>query len=287
VLVILSKGLLCYSKTFFGHDNIDDDFISGFLSTILDISHKIGGGEIKSLNFRNFNIVYSYDDDKLCVFILLSEINDPEEEITEKLELFKNEFILRFRKDIINWDSDIAKFEIFDDFVERNIYIPPKILLAGEDGVGKTSIMNLFPGELIIELDDDMNEIIQKSINLSQSNKFKECKLREVDLEDLVNNSKVFRQLLDSADIICIVTNSAATNLNSTKRLFSLLKLRVDNARFFIIANFQDVKITSFEPEKVGEFFGEKTFGFSVMRDDARDKIFSIILEMLNTISTK
>ena len=46
VLVILSKGLMCYSKTFFGHDNIDDDFISGFLSTILDISQKIGGGEI-------------------------------------------------------------------------------------------------------------------------------------------------------------------------------------------------------------------------------------------------
>ena len=40
----------------------------------------------------------------------------------------------------------------------------PKMLLIGEEGVGKSTIMNLFPGETILELDDDLNEIIQKPI---------------------------------------------------------------------------------------------------------------------------
>lgn len=287
VLVILSNGILCYSKTIFGHNNIDDDFVSGFLTAILDISHKIGGGEIRSLNFRNFNTIYSYDDEKYCIFILLADIKDPEEEIREKLELLKNEFITRYRNDLINWDSDIAKFEGFDEFVGKNIYIPPKILLVGEDGVGKTTIMNLFPGELIIELDEDMNEIIQKTINLSNSKKLKKCILREINLEDLVNNSKIYRQLLDSVDIICLVTNSGATNLNSTKRLFSLLQPKVERAQFYVIANFQDMKNTSFELEKIEEFFGEKTFGFSAIIKEAKENIYSIITEMLNTTSTE
>ncbi|MFX1453055.1 MAG: hypothetical protein ACFFCM_19630 [Promethearchaeota archaeon] len=287
VLIILAKGILCYSKTFFSHSNVNDDFISGFLTAILDISHKIGGGEIRSLNFRNFNIIYSYDDDELCIFILVADINDPEEEIKEKLELLKNEFIRRYRNYLINWDCNVAKFEEIDEFVEKNIYISPKILFVGKKGVGKTSMMKLFPGELIIELDDDMNEIIQKKINLYNSNNFKDCILREIDLEDLVNNSKLYQPFLDSIDIICLVTNSGATNLTSTKRLFSLLQPRVEKAKFYIIANFQDMKNTAFAPEKIEEFFSVKTFGFSTIMEEAKEKIYLMINEMLNTINTE
>ncbi|MFX0021173.1 MAG: hypothetical protein ACFE9S_02535 [Candidatus Hermodarchaeota archaeon] len=282
VLIILSGGILCYSKTFFGHDKIDDDFVSGFLTAIHNISQQIGGGEIRSLNFRNFNIIYSYDERKYCIFILLADINDPEEEIREKLELMMIEFIRRYENELINWNSDVAKFESFDEFVEENIYIPPKILLVGEAGVGKTSIMDLLPGELIIELDDDMNEIIQKTISLSNEVKFKECVLREIDLEELVNHTILYQQLLESVDIICLITSSGATNLTSTKRLFSLLKPKVNNGHFFVIANFQDMKNISFEPDKIEEFFGERTFGFSSIIPEAKENIYSIINEMLN-----
>jgi len=287
ILIIKLSGVLCYSKSFIGDDKIDNDFISGFFTAILDISQKIGGGEIRSLNFRNFNIIYSYDDEKLCIFILLADINDPEEEIREKLDILKKEFIKRYRNNIINWDSDIGKFEAFDEFVENHIYIPPKILLVGEDGVGKTTIMNLFPGELIIELDDDMNEIIQKSINLSSFGKLNECIIREINLGDLVNNTKIYRQLLDSVDIICLVTNSGASNLNETKRLFSLLKPRVEKAEFYVIANFQDLKNASFEPNKIKNLFGLKTFGLSAISEESKDNINSIIIEILNNIINK
>jgi Cdc6-like AAA superfamily ATPase len=282
VMIILSNGILCYSKTFIDDDKIDDDFVSGFLTAILDIVRKIGGGEIRSLNFRNFNIMYSYDDEKYCIFILVADIYDPEEELREKLELMKREFIERYHYDLINWDSDIAKFEGIDDFVENNIYIPPKILITGEDGVGKTTIINLFPGELIIEFDEDMNEIIQKSINLDNSNKLNKCLLREINLEDLVNKPKLYQKLLDSVDVICLVTSSGASNLNRTKRLFSLLQPNVKKAQFYVIANFQDLKKTSIEPEKVTEFFGLKVFGFSAITEDSKTNIYSIIKEMLS-----
>ena len=191
VLIIRANGILCYSKTLSGQDQIDDDFVSGFLTTLLDIAQKIGGGEIRSLNFRNFNVIYSYDDEKLCIFILLADINDPEEEVREKLELLQKEFIKRYRNYLINWDSEIGKFDSFDEFADRYIYIPLKILFVGEDGVGKTTIMNLFPEEIIIELDEDMNEIIQKSIYFPNSKRTNEIIIREMDLQDMVNKPKI------------------------------------------------------------------------------------------------
>ncbi|MFX0030714.1 MAG: hypothetical protein ACFE8B_15990 [Candidatus Hermodarchaeota archaeon] len=283
-MIIKSSGILCYSKTFYGEDKIDDDFISGFLTAILDISQKIGGGEIKSLNFRNFNINYSYDDDKLCIFILVSDINDPEEELRDKIGLLKTEFIKQYRENIVNWDDDVSKFEKFNEFTDKNIYLPPKVLLIGEDGVGKTTILNLFPGDLLIELDDDMNEVIQKSIKLPNFKRIKKCLLRELNIEDLINNPMGYNHLLYSANIICFVTNSGASNLSRTRNYFSSLETKSIKADFYVIANFQDLKKISFEPEKIEELFGLKTYGFSAIADNAKEWIFSILLEILSKI---
>jgi hypothetical protein len=257
--------------------------VSGFLTTLLDIAQKIGGGEIRSLNFRNFNIIYSYDDEKFCVFILIADINDLEHELRSNLELLKSEFIKRFRDDLISWDSDISKFEEFDEFVEKRIFIPPKILLVGEDGVGKTSIMNLFPGETILELDNDMNENIQKTIFLQNNNRIIACILKEININDILDKPNIYKQILDSAAIICLVTNSGASNLTRTKRLYSLLKPMVEKAVFYVIANFQDIKLASFDPAKIEDFFAIKTYSFSATSHNAKDRVILIFKEMLNS----
>ena len=281
ILIIMSGGILCFSKTFFGDDKVDDDLVSGFLTAISNIAKEIGGGEIESLNFRNFNFVYTHDDEELCMFIIVADIADPEEEVREKLELLKDEFIGRYHDDLKNWSCETKKFEPFNEFVEDNIFIPPKILLVGEEGVGKTSIINLFPGETILELDDDMNEIIQKLIPIPNFKRINEVILRAMDLKDLIVNSKIYRPILDSFDIICIVTNSGASNLGRTKRLYSQLVQKVKKADYYIIANFQDLTKTSYEPAKVEELFGVKTFGFSAIHESAKEKMYSIFNKML------
>jgi len=287
ILIIMSGGVLCYSKIFFGDTTIDNDLVSGFLTAISNIAKEIGGGEIESLNFRNFNFIYTHDEEKLCMFIIVTDIDDPEEEAREKLDLLKNEFIGRYHDDLINWSCETKKFEPFDEFVEDNIFIPPKILIVGESGVGKSTIINLFPGESILELDDDMNEIIQKLIPLPNLKRMNEAILREMDLKDLIDHSKIYRPILDSFDIICIVTNSGASNLGRTKRLYSQLAQKVEKADFYIIANFQDLTKTSYEPEKVEEFFDVKTFGFSAIHESAKEKMYSLFNKMIRLSITE
>lgn len=281
IFIIGKDGGLCYSKSFFGSGKKNTEIIN-FLTSINHIGKNVGLGEIKSLHFTNLNIIYSYDDYNY-MYIMASDIDDPEEEIRNKLELVKNEFNNLYHDQLEKWNGKIKQFKEFDRFTESHILIPPKILLAGEDGVGKSTIMDLFPGETILELDDDMNEIIQKKINLHNLEGVTEFILREVNLQDLISYSKIYKTLLDSADIICLVTNSGAGNLSRTKQLFYELKKKANRADFYIIANFQDLVNTSFEPDKISESFGITTFGFSAVQADAKDIIYKIISSILKT----
>lgn len=283
ILIITSGGTLCYSKNFFSQIDIDEELISGFLTAISEFAQEIKGGKIKALSFRNFNYIYSYYNELDLMFILAIDIDDLEEEARSKLELMKNEFVKRYRPVLENWMGNLGVFEDFDEFVEEHIFIPPKILLIGEPGVGKTTIMNLFPGETILELDDDLKEVIKKEIDILDLKDIKECILREIDIDELVNNSKLYRTLLNSVDTICIVTNSAASNLGRTEKSFSILKEISKKADFYIIANFQDLKESAFEPEKIEELFNKKTFGFSAIQEDSKQKILTIFTEILTT----
>ena len=288
VLIITSGGLLCYSKNLFGTSEIDDDLVSGFLTAISNFAQEIKGGEIKSLNFRNFNFVYSYDQEFQCMFILVIDIDDPIDEAQNRVELMKDEFITRYNEYLREWTGNVKIFEDFDEFVDKKIYIPPLILLVGEKGVGKTSILNLFPGETILELDEDLNEIIQKPIKIQGVKGIKEIYIRNINLNDLVDNSKLYREALDTCDVICLVTNSAASNLARPKNVLKRLKPITKNTDYYLIANFQDNKSTAFAPKQIEESFNIESFGFSAISENAKEhlyKIFSYILK--NSISKK
>ncbi|MFX1390361.1 MAG: hypothetical protein ACFE9Z_09885 [Promethearchaeota archaeon] len=282
ILIIYPGGILCYSKTFVSEDKINDTFISGFLTAISDIAKEIGGGEIKKVIFRNFNFVYSYDDEKRCMFTIVTDIKDPEEEVNAKLELLKKEFMKRYYDDLKNWDFDTSRFESFDEFTEKNIFIPPKILLIGEIGVGKTTIMNLFSSETVIKLDDEMVEIVEKPIYLPIFREKNEIVLRELDMREIVENPKIYNSLLNAAAAICIITNSGGSNLGRTKRNLSIIQKRVKDVEFYIIANFQDLENISFSPKEVEKMFGIKTFGFSAIEEDAKKKIVEILIMIVN-----
>ncbi|MFX1398653.1 MAG: hypothetical protein ACFFAS_16615 [Promethearchaeota archaeon] len=288
VLVIAQGGLLAYSKNFVKLSKdpnsgiTEGDLISGFISAINTFAQEIKGGNIHSLNFKHFNIVMEYDTETDTIFVVICDINDIEEEVRERSILLKNEFIKRHKEQLLNWSGELVLFQDMEAFVEENIFIPPKILLVGENGVGKTSIMDLFPGETIIEIDEDLNEIIQKTIYVSGLN-LKQFIIREMNIKELVDNSKIHKPLLKNADIVLIVTNSGASNLARTKKSADILKKLVKKAEFYVIANFQDHEDLAFEPSKIEELFnGLKTFGFSAVDKNAQEKMYEIMIDVLN-----
>ncbi len=284
IFIIGPGGILCYTKNFFNKMDKDDEVISGYITAVSDFAREIKGGKIESLIFKNFKLVYSYSHEFKCIFVIVIDKDDLEESARNNLKLIKTEFIKRYRPYLETWTGLVSIFNNFDGFIEENIYIPPNIILTGEKGVGKTTLMNLLPTETIIELDDNMNEILFKQIKLSGLSGIKECIIRAINLNTLINYSDLYKEMLNSADIICLITNSGATNLARTQRLFSLLKNKVPKSNFFILANFQDKKAIAIDSKKIEEMFGLKTFSFSAIQDLSKEKIINIIKEML-TIS--
>jgi signal recognition particle receptor subunit beta len=282
ILIITQGGILCYSKNFTEDLAVDNDLVSGFLTAMDSFAKEIKAGGIKSLNFRNFNFLYSYSEKYDTIFILAINKDDPENEAREELETIKEEFLKRYADNLTNWTCEVSIFEEFDEFVEENIFIPFRIILTGEIGVGKTTIMDLFPGETVLKIDDDLNEIVEKTLDVHNLPQVKKIKIREIDLTDLVQNSKIYRDWLDYADAIIVVSNSRATNLGRTFKDFNILKEKVNGVNFYHIANFQDQEEATFRPEKIEETFGVKTYGFSTVSDHAKEKLYKIMQLILN-----
>ncbi|TFG05907.1 MAG: hypothetical protein EU539_08830 [Promethearchaeota archaeon] len=286
IFIIATGGVLCYSKNYSRNKTdqkiAEDDLIGGFLNAISSFAKETKVGEVRSLNFRNYNFIYSYDEEFGCMFIIVIDINDLEEDARAKLESMKNEFLTRYRSSLKNFKGLVSEFDDFDNYVEEKMYIPPKILLVGENGVGKSTILDLFPGETIIELDEDLVEIIQKPIKITGLANIKEFTLREIDLKELIDKSKLYRPLLNSVDIILLVTDSGANNLSRTKRYYSLLKPLVKRADFYLIANFQDSKESAFEPKKIKKLFDDlEILGFSAVQKDSKEKFISFTKKIL------
>jgi len=278
IFIIGAKGDLVYSKTFFGVNHRDQETIK-YLSSINYVGKKVIGEHIRSLKFENFTYMYLQDEQE-NLFIIVSDIKDPEEEVRSKIILLKEEYYRRQTKLGKPGGNSIKPVDL-DDFAMDQIYVPPRILLVGEPGVGKSTIMNLFPGETILELDNDMNETIEKVVNLTDLKGITQYTIREINFQNLVERAKDYSSLIRTVNIICIVTNSGAGNLSRTMSLFNHLKDQVENADFYIIANFQDSVNSAFDPDKIRESFGIMTFGFSANQKDSREHIYMIMKRML------
>ncbi|UCC18447.1 MAG: hypothetical protein JSV62_10050 [Promethearchaeota archaeon] len=130
-----------------------------------------------------------------------------------------------------------------------------------------------------MEISLDLHEILKKSIDIIDFKSIKQCILRVIDLDELIINLKSYKNLLESIDIICIVTNSMVSNIESTLELLPKLKQILPNVDYYIIANFQDKE--ALPVEKIEKLLGAKTFGFSAVQKDANKKINLIIKDIL------
>ncbi|MFW9942373.1 MAG: hypothetical protein ACFFFT_15145 [Candidatus Thorarchaeota archaeon] len=77
------------------------------------------------------------------------------------------------------------------------------------------------------------------------------------------------------------------SNIEDTRRSLLKLKQKLKDIDYYIIANFQDKKKTALKVEKIEELFEEKTFGFSAVQKDAKERILSIIKDIVRISNLK
>ncbi len=283
IFIINSAGLLLFLRNYVT-DKLEADLISGFLTAMSTFAEEIKGGTIEKLEFMQFQFVYSIDEKSEMKFVLCIDADDIIDEPKERLEIVKQEFLNRYIDKLKDWGGDVSIFRSFKEFSDKHLIIPPKIFLIGPRGAGKTTILDLFPGDTILSLDEDLNEIIKKSIKVEGLGLINQINLWELDFSEILDNLKYYRSMLNAADIVFIITESSGSALGRTLKEYNKFKKVVPKEKITaIIANKQDYHDIAFTPEKIAQNFNDiTTYGFSAIEPNATEHIYAIMAEILS-----
>jgi hypothetical protein len=284
-MVIGSGGLLMYSRQY-GDKKVDQDLISGFLTALASFSTEVKGGKIESLVMQDIRFIYSVGDNEL-LYVFCCDKDDLEDEVQGRIEKVKGEFTRMFSDQVKNWNGNVTIFKPFDEIVDDMIVLPLKIVIVGEPGVGKSTLFDFFPGEGMLTLDDNDNEIFKKSVAVDGIQNVKQMDMFKYDLDSLMSEIRFHMDVLKSSDLVLLVLSSGVSNVSRAKKHVDKLKANVRKGRLVILANFQDMKDVALEPEMIEKNLNIKTYGFSCVEPEAKSNFFTLIGTMLSNIFTQ
>ena len=274
-----------YSRQY-GDKKIDQDLISGFLTALASFSTEVKGGKIESLVMQDIRFIYSVSDNEL-LFVFCCDKDDMEDEVQGRIEKVKKEFNQMYSDQIKNWNGNVTIFKPFDEIVDDMIVLPLKIVIVGEPGVGKSTLLDFFPGEGMLTLDDDDNEVFKKSVAVDGIQNVKQTDMFKYDLDSLMSEIRFHADLLKSSDLVILVVSSGVSNVSRAKKHVDKLKANVRKGRLVVLANFQDMKDVALEPEMIEQNLGLKTYGFAATDPEAKSNFFTLIGTMLSNIFTQ
>ncbi|MHA1715690.1 MAG: Rab family GTPase [Promethearchaeota archaeon] len=271
-----------YSRQY-GEKQVDQDLISGFLTALSSFSVEVKGGAIKSLVMEDIRFIYKMGDHE-TLFVFCCDKDDLEEEVEERIEKVKNKFCEMFADKLKDWNGNLSYFKPFDDVIDDLIAIPLKIILVGEPGVGKSTILDFFPGDAILSFDDADTAIMKKQVEVEGIPYVNQIDFIKYDLETLMNEIRFHAEILKSADLVLLIVSSGASNVSRTKKQVKKLQSFVREGRLVCLANMQDMKDVALEPEFIQKNLGLKTYPFSAVQKDSKERFFNLIGEMLSNI---
>jgi len=193
---------------------------------------------------------------------------DDANQIEEKM----GELVESFMRDYANLAVANQALEGFDDKVDEIAVTMVKVAILGFAGVGKTTTLHLLRGETIPLVHDPTIGVSIKKLPDEISN-------ANIVLWDLAGQSRfsiLWAKMIANAQVVIIVTDSTLENVLRSKKLVTLVKDEVPDAKVIGIANKQDLP-TALTPERVGQILGIPTYELVAIDISYRDRLIQII----------
>ncbi len=265
VYVLGHESTLVYTKEYAKSDYKESlvEFLIGFSQFlgVLELQ-----GKIEHMNLAASRLFYALKNQ--FTFIFMADKADDATQIEDKM----GQLIDVFLKDFSNLAVAGQPLDGFDAKVDEIAVTMVKVAILGFAGVGKTTTLHLLRGETLPLVHDP-------TIGVSIKKLPEEVSTANIVLWDLAGQSRfsvLWAKMIANAQVVVIVTDSTLENVLRSKKLVSLVKEEVPDARIIGIANKQDLP-TALTPERVGQILGIPTYELVAIDISYRDRLIQII----------
>ena len=265
VYVLGEQGNMLYSK-----DYAKSESKSDLVEFLVNLTHFLGTIDLENktefMNVASSRIFFAQRDNFTIVFI--ADKADDATQIEDKMV----QLVDSFMRDYANIAIANQSLDGFDEKVDEIAVTMVKVAILGFAGVGKTTTLHLLRGETLPLVHDP-------TIGVSIKKLPEEVENANIVLWDLAGQSRfsiLWAKMIANAQVVIIVTDSTLENVLRSKKLVTLVKDEVPDAKVIGIANKQDLP-TALTPERVGQILGIPTYELVAIDISYRDRLIQII----------
>ncbi len=265
VFVLGEQGNMIFSKEY-----AKSDSKANMVEFLINLTHFLKTIDLEDkteyMNVAISRIFYSKKDS--FTFMFVADKADDASQIEEKI----GELAESFMRDYANLALANQALDGFDAKVDEIAVTMVKVAILGFAGVGKTTTLHLLRGETLPLVHDPTIGVSIKKLPEEISN-------ANIVLWDLAGQSRfsiLWAKMIANAQVVIIVTDSTLENVLRSKKLVSLVKDEVPDAKVIGIANKQDLP-TALTPERVGQILSIPTYELVAIDISYRDRLIQII----------
>ena len=265
IFVLGEQANMIYSKEY-----AKSDSKASMVEFLVNLTHFLKTIDLEDkteyMNAAIARIFYSQRD--TFTFMFVADKADDATQIEDKM----TELADTFMRDYANLALANQALDGFDDKVDEIAVTLVKVAILGFAGVGKTTTLHLLRGETLPLVHDPTIGVSIKKLPDEISN-------ANIVLWDLAGQSRfsiLWAKMIANAQVVIIVTDSTLENVLRSKKLVTLVKDEVPEAKVIGIANKQDLP-TALTPERVGQILGLPTYELVAIDISYRDRLIQII----------
>ncbi|MGD9396538.1 MAG: ADP-ribosylation factor-like protein [Candidatus Thorarchaeota archaeon] len=265
VYVLGEQGNMLYSKDYAKSESKAD-----LVEFLVNLTHFLRTVNLEDktefMNVAISRIFFAQRD--TFTFMFVADKADDSVQIEEKMD----QLVDSFMRDYANLALANQPLDGFDEKVDEIAVTMVKVAILGFAGVGKTTTLHLLRGETLPLVHDP-------TIGVSIKKLPEEVENANIVLWDLAGQSRfsiLWAKMIANAQVVIIVTDSTLENVLRSKKLVTLVKDEVPDAKVIGIANKQDLP-TALTPERVGQILGIPTYELVAIDISYRDRLIQII----------
>ncbi len=265
VYILEQTGNIVFTKEY-----ADMDARQTLVEFLVNLTSFLGSVDLEGkTEFMNLSAArFFYAAREEFTFIFIADKADDASQIEEKV----SQLVDTFMRSYVDLARSHQSLDGFDEKVDEIAVTMVKVAILGFAGVGKTTTLHLLRGETLPLVHDP-------TIGVSIKKLPEEVENANIVLWDLAGQSRfsiLWAKMIANAQVVVIVTDSTLENVLRSKKLVSLVKDEVPDAKIIGIANKQDLP-TALTPERVGQILGVATYELVAIDISYRDRLIQII----------